>query len=298
MKTRLVQIFCVVAIIACGSLTLVYKAELAETWQRNNEEMQLQRMFGRPRPDLPKFDYRYIDYDAFNFHWADNKEALERFARIAKAGDITDEIVQGLELISRRDKNGEVRRTASDMYQMFRANGNFTGTEAYTAMLKEHIRLDMKLVSDIPYNPADAFIVRLRALRKVATTYTPEMITPALLTDLRTIAQEDDEHRIRQEVTDMLRAYGWTNDFQYSMANVDGRHEARRLSIKLKSNLPYNPKADSTVRLDQLERYHRNYGVVGESVLADLWTIASNDDNQEVAGLASMMWSEYGGRAQ
>lgn len=131
--------------------------------------------------------------------------SLGRLAKTANAESITSETISGLRAIARGDQNWGIRELASSMIRSYKSKKDFSATKPYRQMGAEKQRLTIQTSTDFGYTANDKWYYRQDALENIVRN--PSGISDRLVKDLRLVARDDDDWRLRELASSIIGSY-------------------------------------------------------------------------------------------
>lgn len=149
----------------------------------------------------------------------------------------------------------------------------------------------VKVQNDFGYKHDDIWYNRTRALEQYARQETPSNGVKTL----ETIAQKDEDWRIRKLANEMIESYKQRGDFAWTEPYREMRAEQRRLGIKTESDFGYKPSNIWYARMDAMERLQKNAtrDSITAEILSDMEKISRDDDDHRIRQLTREMLVNY-----
>ncbi len=141
-----------------------------------------------------------LEYDPKDI-WYDRLKSLERLSE-TKFCDASNELIKDLFNILNGDDDWRIRALAYQMLVSYSERGDFSDTYPYKQKRAEEKRLTLSITSIRGYNVQDIWYDRLKSLENLANAKLKN-VSSEMLDDLKKIAQDDDDWRIRALATEI-----------------------------------------------------------------------------------------------
>jgi hypothetical protein len=151
----------------------------------------------------------------------------------------------------------------------------------------------VEVENDFQYSANDIWYNRQNALENLAKTANAESINSETISDLRAVARDDQDWRIRELASSMIGSYEANKDFSDTEPYRKLQSEKQRLTIQTSTDFGYNASDIWYNRQDALENLVRNPSEITDELVKDLRLVAQKDDDWRIRELASSMIGSY-----
>ncbi|MEK6951868.1 MAG: hypothetical protein AABX29_02530 [Nanoarchaeota archaeon] len=151
----------------------------------------------------------------------------------------------------------------------------------------------VEVENDFQYSANDIWYNRMGSLEGLAKNTNAGSITSETISDLRAVARDDQDWRIRKLASSMIKSYDINGDFSDTESYRKLEAEKQRLTILTSTDFGYNANDIWYNRQDALENLVRNPSEISGGLVKDLRLVAQKDDDWRIRKLASSMIKSY-----